>query len=62
MISNVLRKLTSFLSSWYPNKDISKKKDNYLRKKILEKIAKVKIKDNNLQNTHKNFNKQLIIF
>lgn len=60
MIGNILRKLISFLSSWYSNKDISEKKDYYLRNKILEKIAKVRIKNNNLQNTHKNFNIQLL--
>ena len=43
MISNVLRKLTSFLSSWYSNKDISKKKDDQIRKVILKKINEIKI-------------------
>tara|TARA_B100001093_G_scaffold149464_1_gene142198 strand:- start:9864 stop:10790 length:927 start_codon:yes stop_codon:yes gene_type:complete len=60
MISNIIRKLLSLLSSWYPNKEISKKRDNYLRNLILSKIDKIKVNKNNLQKTHKNFNIQLL--
>ncbi len=60
MISDIIRTLLSFLSSWYPNNEISKKKDSYLRYEILKKINKIKINNKNLQKTHKNFNKKIL--
>ncbi len=60
MISDLIRTLLSFLSSWYPNSNISKEKDGYLRYEILKRIDKIKVNNQNLQKTHKNFNKKIL--
>ncbi|MDA9650350.1 hypothetical protein N9T21_00700 [Candidatus Pelagibacter sp.] len=60
MVANLLRTLVGYLSAWYPNKKISKKKDLILRKQILHKIDKIKINNKNLKKTHQNFNKELL--
>ena len=59
MISNILRYLVGSLSSWYPNKKISNKKDIIIRKEIFEKSKKIKINKKILKNTHINFNQQI---
>ena len=60
MISDVIRKLLSYLSFWFPNKDISKKKDLLLRKEILKKLSNIKIKNKNLKKTHIDFNNRIL--
>ena len=58
-ISLIFRTLASFLSFWHSNKTISKKKDLNIRKKILQKIDNIKIKNKSLKQTHKKFNKEI---
>ncbi len=60
IISNMLRFFAGSLSAWYPNKKISLNKDIKLRKYILAKIKKIRRNSNNLQKTHKIFNKKII--
>ena len=59
IVNDILRKLLTFLSSWYPNKDISKKKDDQIRKVILKKINKIKINKKDLKKTHLEFNQKI---
>ena len=42
MISDIFRNLFGYLSAWYPNKNVSKKKDLKLRKYIINKIKEKK--------------------
>ncbi len=60
MITNIIRLFLALLSSWYTNKHISKKKDDYIRNKILKKVNKIKINNKILQKTHKDFNKKIL--
>ena len=60
MINNILRNLFSYLSAWYPNKKVSLKKDIKLRKYIISKIKEKSLNKNNLQKTHRDFNKKII--
>ena len=39
--SDILRTLFSLLSFWYSNKDVSHKKDLYIRKKIQKKKLEI---------------------
>ena len=59
IVNDILRKLLTFLSSWYPNKDISKKKDDQIRKVILKKINEIKINKKDLKKTHLEFNQKI---
>ena len=46
MINDLLRKFLSYLSLWYPNKEVpkkKKKKDFLLRMEILKRLNKIKI-------------------
>ena len=59
MISNILRKILSYLSAWYPNKKISIKKDLKLRKLIYKKLTKINFDKKNLKKTHIEFNNKI---
>ena len=59
IFSQIFRTLASMLSVWHLNKKISEKKDLYIRKKILQKIDKIKIKNKNLKKTHQRFNLEI---
>ena len=61
MISNILRKILSYLSIWYPNKKISSKKDIVLRDFISKKLIKTNVNKKNLKKTHKEFNDKIRI-
>ena len=61
MISNILRKILSYLSIWYPNKKISSKKDIKLRDFISKKLIKTNVNKKNLKKTHKEFNDKIRI-
>ncbi len=61
MISNILRKILSYLSIWYPNKKISSKKDIVLRDFISKKLIKTNVNKKNLKKTHKEFNDKIKI-
>ena len=59
MISNILRKILSYLSAWYPNKKISIKKDLKLRRLICKKLTKINFDKKNLKKTHIEFNNKI---
>ncbi len=59
MISNILRKILSYLSAWYPNKKISIKKDLKLKKLIYKRLTKINFDKKNLKKTHIEFNKKI---
>ena len=59
MISNIFRKILSYLSAWYPNKKISIKKDLKLRKLIYKKLTKINFDKKNLKKTHIEFNNKI---
>ena len=61
MISNILRKILSYLSIWYPNKKISSKKDIELRNFISKKLTKTNVNKKDLKKTHKEFNDKIRI-
>ena len=61
MISNILRKILSYLSIWYPNKKILSKKDIVLRDFISKKLIKTNVNKKNLKKTHKEFNDKIRI-
>ena len=54
MISNILRKILSYLSIWYPNKKISSKKDIELRNFISKKLTKTNVNKKDLKKLIKN--------
>tara|TARA_Y100000816_G_scaffold265024_1_gene224573 strand:+ start:51 stop:980 length:930 start_codon:yes stop_codon:yes gene_type:complete len=58
-ISLIFRTLASFLSFWHLNKAVSEKKDLNIRKKILQKIDNIKIKNKSLKKTHQKFNREI---
>ncbi len=58
-ISLIFRTLASFLSFWHFNKAVSEKKDLNIRKKILQKIDNIKIKNKSLKKTHQKFNREI---
>ena len=60
IINNLLRIFAGYLSAWYPNNEISTKKDVELREYILNEINKKKFINKNLQKTHKIFNDKII--
>ena len=60
MISNILRKLSSFLSLYYFNQKVSFEKDLKIRRIILNKIKKINLNKNNLKKTHLEFNNQIL--
>lgn len=60
MISNILRKLSSFLSFYYFNQKVSCEKDLKIRKIILNKIKKINLNKINLKKTHLEFNNQIL--
>ena len=59
IISNILRTVSGCLSSWYPNDNISFKKDEKIRKQILKNLDEIKIDNRYLKNTHKFFNRSI---
>ena len=59
IISDILRKLLTLLSFWYPNRNISKKKDKQIRKIVLKEIDKININKKNLKKTHLEFNQKI---
>ena len=61
MISNILRKILSYLSIWYPNRKISSKKDIKLRNFISKKLTKTNVNKKDLKKTHKEFNDKIRI-
>ncbi len=61
MISNILRKILSYLSAWYPNKKISIEKDLKLRNFIFKKLIKINFDKKNLKKTHIEFNNKIRI-
>ena len=52
MINDLLRKFLSYLSLWYPNKEVPKKKDFLLRMEILKRLNKIKIEKKTKKNTY----------
>ena len=61
MLSSILRKLMTYLSFWYFNKNIINKKNiNEINKVIDKKISRLKLNSKNLQKTHLDFNKRII--
>ena len=62
MISDILRKLNSYLSFWIKNnKPINQNKDTLIRKYIQKKISENRIINKNLKETHNIFNKKLFL-
>jgi len=62
MITNIIRKLNSFLSFWCKeNKPINLAKDILIKKYIKKKILKNKIVKKNLKETHSIFNNKLYL-
>ncbi len=59
MISNIIRKILTYLSAWYPNKKISIKKDLELRNFIFKKLIKINFNKKNLKKTHLEFNNKI---
>ena len=60
ILSNIIRKLLSFLSFWYQNKIISPKKDEKIRSYISKKIKLSKTLKKNLKKTHQEFNEEIL--
>lgn len=56
MINSVLRKLATYLSFFFKNKQTNKKKNEQILKKIYPKIVKYKLQNSNLKKTHQKFN------
>ena len=62
MISNIVRKLNSYLSFWCKsNKTINTSKDALIKKYIKDKIKRNKIIETNLKKTHNIFNKEIYL-
>ena len=62
MISDILRKLNSYLSFWIKNnKPINQNRDTLIRKYIQKKISENRIINKNLKETHNIFNKKLFL-
>ena len=62
MISNIVRKLNSYLSFWCKsNKKINTSKDALIKKYIKDKIKRNKIIETNLKKTHNIFNKEIYL-
>ena len=62
MISNIVRKLNSYLSFWCKsNKAINASKDALIKKYIKDNIRKNKIIKTNLKKTHNTFNKKIYL-
>ena len=62
MISDITRKLNSYLSFWCKNNDpINNQKDVLIKKYIKQKISHNKINQKNLKKTHDIFNKKLYL-
>ena len=62
MISNIVRKLNSYLSFWIKNnKPINQNKDRLIKKYIQKNISQNKIIKKNLKETHNIFNKKLYL-
>ena len=62
MISNIVRKLNSYLSFWCKsNETINASKDALIKKYIKEKIKQNKIIKTNLKETHNIFNKEIYL-
>ncbi len=60
ILSNIIRKLLSFLSFQYKNKIISSKKNDKIRNYILKKIKLSKTIQKNLKKTHQEFNREIL--
>ena len=61
MLSNLLRKILSFLSFWSPNNLVSiKNRDNKILKLIERKLAIAHLNKRYLKNTHNIFNKKIL--
>ncbi len=60
ILNNLLRTLIGYLSSWYPNKKISLKKDLQIRNEIIKRIRNLKIRQENLKKTHIEFNHKIL--
>ena len=62
MISNIIRRLNSYLSFWIKsNKPINQYKDKLIKKYIQKNISQNKIIKKNLKETHNIFNKKLYL-
>jgi hypothetical protein len=59
MFEDILRNCIGFLSSWYPTKKVSSKKDLKIRKEIIDRLKDYKIEKKNLKETHINFNNKI---
>lgn len=60
MLSDILRKLNSYLSFWCKkNKPVSNKRDKQIKEAIRKKILLINIIQKNLKETHNIFNKKL---
>ena len=61
MISNIIRKLLTFLSFFYSNNlEVIKKKDKFIIPEIKKKLNKSKLKKGSLKDTHNQFNEKLL--
>jgi len=61
MLSNLLRKILSFLSFWSPNNLISiENRDKKILKLIEKKLTIAHLDEKNLKNTHNIFNKKIL--
>ena len=59
IINDLIRTLIGYLSAWYPNKEISLKKDLHIRNEIIRRIKKLKLIKKNLKKTHVEFNHKI---
>ena len=61
MISNIVRKLLSYLSFFYKNDlNSTKKKNRFILNQINNKLKKLSFNKKNLKQTHNKFNKQIL--
>ena len=51
ILNDLIRTLIGYLSAWYPNKEISLKKDLHIRNEIIRRIKKLKLIKKNLKNS-----------
>ena len=59
ILNDLIRTLIGYLSAWYPNKEISLKKDLHIRNEIIRRIKKLKLIKKNLKKTHVEFNHKI---